>query len=293
MLDVWYVRVGSRAFGPLTQAELKAAAAAGRFGRDAMLCRGGTDVWIRARSVSGLNFPDSTVSVSQPRRRTQNPANRIARHSANPKTVVIVGSCAVVVLLVACLAPFLAGMRATSSRQAAAIGHDEPRPAAVARKQSEHDSRLGVLAVADASHPRPSTTLVDSPSSKRRSAIVAVRPVALAAGIEPRSVPAPPQTKIQKVASAKNAPDVVLLAESRTMLMQIHQRRKQLLAKRDSLKAVSVKLERDSAALRTTIAPFDARAAAARNELAEIQTIRTIRTSGARSRGCRGSGTNR
>lgn len=272
MLDVWYVRVGSRAFGPLTQAELKAAAAAGRFGRDAMLCRGGTDVWIRARSVSGLNFPESTARVSQPRRRSQNPANRIARLSVNPKTVVIVGSCAVVVLLVACLAPFLSGSHATSPPQAAAIGHDEPRPADGVKKQSEHDSRRGVLRVADASHPRPDTTIADSPNSKRRSAIVAVRPVTLAAQIEPRSVPAPPQPEIQKVASAKNTPDVVLLAECRTLLTQLHQRRKQLLAKRDSLKQASVKLERDSAALRTTIAPFDARGAVLRNELAEIQS---------------------
>jgi tetratricopeptide (TPR) repeat protein len=272
MLDVWYVRVGSRAFGPLTQAELKAAAAAGRFGRDAMLCRGGTDVWIRARSVSGLNFPDSTARVSQPRRRSQNPANSIARLSVNPKTVVIVGSCAVVVLLVACLAPFLSESHATSPPQAAAIGHDEPRPADGVKKQSEHDSRRGVLRVADASHPRPDTTIADSPNSKRRSAIVAVRPVTLAAQIEPRSVPAPPQPEIQKVASAKNTPDVVLLAECRTLLTQLHQRRKQLLAKRDSLKQASVKLERDSAALRTTIAPFDARGAVLRNELAEIQS---------------------
>src|ERR1700722_8145538 len=134
MLDVWYVRVGSRAFGPLTQAELKAAAAAGRFGRDAMLCRGGTDVWIRARSVSGLNFPDSTVTIPQLRRRSKNPANRIVRLSVNPKTVVIVGSCAVVVLLLACLAPFLSGSHATSRHQAAAIGRDEPRPAAVVKR---------------------------------------------------------------------------------------------------------------------------------------------------------------
>jgi tetratricopeptide (TPR) repeat protein len=85
-------------------------------------------------------------------------------------------------------------------------------------------------------------------------------------------VPAPPQPEIPKVASAKNTPNVVLLAESRTLLMQLHQRRKQLLAKRDSLKEGSVKLERDSAALRTAIAPFDARGAVLRNELAEIQS---------------------
>ena len=57
----WYVRTAEREIGPLSEEALRAIAATGQIGADALVCRSGTAEWTTAEAAGLLLFPPQTA----------------------------------------------------------------------------------------------------------------------------------------------------------------------------------------------------------------------------------------